>query len=624
MSEVLEYDIIVVGGGHAGVEAALAATKKKNKVLLCTLNIKKISNMPCNTSIGGSAKGIVVREIDALGGYMGIAADNTYLQMKVLNTGKGASVQCLRAQCDKEKYPAYMQNLCLHTDGLTVRECEIKKILLDGKKISGIIDDKNVLIKTKAIIISTGTYMNACTHRGDVKKTEGPDGEKSSIGLSDFLKSMDINIIRLKTGTPPRIAKESIDFTKAKVVFGSHGKHAFSYTTNKFISYKDQLPCYLVFTNETTHKIIKDNIHKSARYSGVIKSVGPRYCPSIEEKIINFSSKTSHHLFLEQEYKNKNSIYFQGFSTSMPCDIQEKMVHSVKGLEKAVFLKYAYAIEYDAIDPLELDLTLRVKKYDNLFIAGQICGTSGYEEAAALGLMAGINASQLINNKEPFILKRNEAYIGVMIDDIVTKGITEPYRLLSSRAEYRLYLRHDNADLRLTEKAYNLGLIDQKRYQKFKKKKEKIDKAINVLKKTFFNKKDINIFLPKKKHFLSNGKISAYDLIKNEININFLQKHINELKKIRLPNIAKIQIENYIRFSGYIKLQEAEVQGFKNKENFLIPENIDYFSLNNIAYEARQKMDKIRPRSIGQASRISGVNYNDILALIAYIKKNKK
>ncbi|MBP5301374.1 MAG: tRNA uridine-5-carboxymethylaminomethyl(34) synthesis enzyme MnmG [Bacilli bacterium] len=623
--KILKYDIIVVGGGHAGIEAALSAAKMKNSVLLCTLNIKKIANMPCNTSIGGSAKGIVVREIDALGGHMGKAADSTYLQMKVLNTSKGAGVQCLRAQCDKEKYLLYMQNLCLSTDNLTVRECEIKEILYKNKKIFGIKDNNNKIIYCKALILSTGTYMNACIHQGSDKKNSGPDGEKSSNGLSDFLKSMGINVIRLKTGTPPRIAKESIDFTKAKIMPGTRGKYAFSYTTNKFVSYKNQVPCYLMFTNEKTHEIIKRNIKKSARYSGKIKSVGPRYCPSIEEKIINFSDKTQHHIFLEQEYKDRNSIYLQGFSTSMPCDIQEQMVHSIVGLEKAIFLKYAYAIEYDSIDPLELDLTLRVKKYENLYIAGQICGTSGYEEAAALGLIAGINASQLIKKQDPFILRRDEAYIGVMIDDIVTKGITEPYRLLSSRAEYRLSLRHDNADLRLTEKAYKLGLIDKQRYRKFKIKEKQEKKVIAILNKLTFKKKEINLFLPKLKQYLSNdnGRIFASDLIKNGSSIDFLKKRIKikELKNIKLSNIAKNQIENAIRFAGYIKIQKAEIQKFQKKENLLIPKNINYFDLNNIAFEARQKLDRIKPVSIGQASRISGVNYSDILGLIIDIKK---
>lgn len=616
------YDIIVIGGGHAGVEAALVSAHLGMKTLLCTLNIKKMSNMPCNPSIGGSAKGIVVREIDALGGSMGIGADHTYLQMKMLNTGKGPGVQCLRAQCDKYDYPHYMQELCLHTKNLTVKECEVKELLYDKNKVYGVKTNKEK-IKSKAVILTTGTFMDAYIYHGKNKISAGPDGEKPSIGLSDSLRKMGFNVLRLKTGTPPRIKRESIDFTKAEIQLGTPGKLAFSYLTNKYVSLEKQLPCYLIYTNEKTHKIIRDHLDESAQYNGTVQATGPRYCPSIEGKVMTFKDKKRHQLFLEPEYKDQESVYLQGFSTSMSHPVQERMVHSLRGLEHAEFLKYAYAIEYDLIDPLEFKVTLESKKYDGFYGAGQICGTSGYEEAAGLGLMAGINASLKIMKKKPFILKRNESYIGVMIDDIITKGITEPYRLLSSRAEYRLLLRHDNADLRLSEYAHKLGTITEARYKLFKNKEKQIKSALKILSNTRFgSKSEVNKYLLSLKYDALNAGVTGLDLLRRpEVTLRGLMPYVPALKKLKLTDIAIMQIEVMVKYEGYIKKQEKEAKEFNKIEDTLIPDKIDYLHMDGLALEARQKLERIRPRSIGQASRISGVNPSDIAILVLNLKK---
>lgn len=622
----MDYQVIVVGGGHAGVEAAAASAHMGLSTLLITLNKKMISNMPCNPSIGGSAKGIVVREVDALGGLMGIAADHEYLQMKMLNTGKGPGVQCLRAQEDKFRYPHYMQELLKKTANLDILEAEVVGLDYEGDTIKGVILKDKKIIPCKAVVISTGTYMEGAILRGHKVTSGGPDGEKPSIGLSKALQDMGLEIFRLKTGTPPRIKKSSIDFSKATVQDGMEGNLAFSYLTKEFKPLKDQLPCYLVYTNEKTHKIITDNLDKTATYNGLQTGVGPRYCPSIESKVMTFRDKKRHQLFLEPEFGDGESIYLQGFSTAMEEDIQVQMVHTIEGLEHAEFLKYAYAIEYDALVPTQYDLTLRVKKYKGLYGAGQICGTSGYEEAAGLGLVAGINAALYVQGKEPFILKRNESYIGVMIDDIVTKGTLEPYRLLSSRAEYRLLLRHDNADLRLTPYGYKLGLISEERYKAFLEKNENVEKARAILASIHLgSSKRVNDYLSSHGFETLKAGVSGLEFLKRpEIHYENVCDLVPELKEIELDYIGVAQLEISVKFEGYIKREQKEAESFSKFENYTLPEGIDYLNMHGLALEARQKLDKIRPLTVGQASRISGVNPSDISILILQLKKLAK
>ncbi len=620
------YDVIVVGGGHAGVEACAASAHMGLSTLLITLNKKMISNMPCNPSIGGSAKGIVVREIDALGGMMGIAADHEYLQMKMLNTGKGPGVQCLRAQEDKFHYPNYMQELLGKIKNLSIIEGHVVDLLHNGNTITGVVLDNGENISSKAVIISTGTYMEGAILRGHKITPGGPDGEKPSIGLSKALQKLGIDIIRFKTGTPPRIKKSSIDFSNASIQPGMEGKLAFSYETNSFLPLKDQLPCWLIYSNEKTHDIIRSNLDKTATYNGLQTGVGPRYCPSIESKVMTFKDKTRHQLFLEPEFKDGESIYLQGFSTAMQEDIQEQMVHSLQGMEHAEFLKYAYAIEYDALVPTQFDLTLRVKNFKGLYGAGQICGTSGYEEAAGLGLIAGINAALYIQGKKPFILKRNESYIGVMIDDIVTKGTNEPYRLLSSRAEYRLLLRHDNADLRLTPYGYKLGLISEERYRKFTKKNENVLKAREILSSIHLgSSKKVTDYLISHNLEPLNAGVSGLELLKRpNVHYEHLLELVPELKEIELDYIGINQLEIGIKYEGYIKREQEEAKSFSQFEDYKLPDDIDYLHMHGLALEARQKLDKIRPLTIGQAGRISGVNPSDISILILQLKKGQK
>lgn len=621
-----DYQVIVVGGGHAGVEACAACAHMGLSTLLITLNKKMIANMPCNPSIGGSAKGIVVREIDALGGVMGIAADHEYLQMKMLNTGKGPGVQCLRAQEDKFYYPHYIQELLENTANLEVIEGEVTKIDYHDDVVTGVILKDGTLIKSKAVVIATGTYMESKILRGNKAISAGPDGEKPSIGLSKSLQEMGLEIFRLKTGTPPRIKKSSIDFSKAVIQEGMEGNLAFSYLTKTFKPLSEQLPCYLIYTNESTHDLIRNNLDKTATYNGLQTGVGPRYCPSIESKVMTFKDKKRHQLFLEPEFKDGESIYLQGFSTAMEESIQEKMVHSLEGLEKAEFLKYAYAIEYDALVPTQYDLTLRVKKYKGLYGAGQICGTSGYEEAGGLGLVAGINAALYVLGKEPFILKRNESYIGVMIDDIVTKGTEEPYRLLSSRAEYRLLLRHDNADLRLTPYGYKLGLISEDRYANFVKKNENVNKVKEILNNVHLgSSKRVNDYL--KEHNLPTLKagVSGTEFLKRpEIHYENVRDLIPEIKDIELDYIGISQLEISVKFEGYIKREENEAKSFAKFEEYKLPNDIDYLNMHGLALEARQKLNKIRPTTVGQASRISGINPTDISVLILNLKRLEK
>ena len=618
------YEIIVVGGGHAGCEAALASSRKGHSTLLITGNLKNIADMPCNPSIGGSAKGIIVREIDALGGQMGINADKTLIQMKMLNSSKGPSVHSLRAQADKITYPKEMLKTLENQENLELLEAMVEDLIVEDKTVKGVILSDGTKINSNIVILTTGTYLKADILRGSTRTRSGPHGERPSNYLSDNLKKYGFDILRLKTGTPARLEKSSIDFSKTKREDGDAIPYTFSHDIEPIYDVYNQEPCYLIYTNENTHKIILDNLSKSSMYGGLndIEGVGPRYCPSIEDKITRFKDKEKHQLFLEPESIYYDDIYLQGFSTSMPEDIQEQMIHSLPGLEHAKILKYAYAIEYDAIYPTQIKASLETKVLNNLFTAGQINGTSGYEEAAAQGLIAGINATLKLENKEPLILKRNEAYIGVLIDDLVTKGTIEPYRMLTSRAEYRLLLRHDNADIRLREYGYQVGLIDEKRYHKFKEKLQNIEtlkqqlREIKITPTTEINKKLENIgSMP-----LKDG-ITIYDLLRRT-EITFEKLNQENIFTINYSQEVLEQVEIQIKYEGYIQKIEREASKMLKNESKQIPEDIDYSKIKNLASEARQKLATIRPTSIGQAMRISGVNPSDISILMIYLRKN--
>ncbi len=617
----MDYEIIVVGGGHAGCEAALASARMGHKTLLVTGNINNIADMPCNPSIGGSAKGIVVREIDALGGEMGRNADKSLLQIKMLNTAKGPAVRSLRAQADKITYPKMMLETLKNTNNLNIKEALVKDVLTENNKVCGVLLEDGLEISCKAAVLTTGTYMNADILVGDTRHREGPHGERPSNYLSDNLAKKGFKIKRLKTGTPPRIDRSSIDFSKTKVENGDDVYRTFSFDYDACYDIDKQVPCHLIYTNENTHKIILDNLNKSSMYGGLsdIKGVGPRYCPSIEDKVVRFKDKERHQLFLEPESIYYDDIYLQGFSTSMPHDIQEEMVHSLPGLEKAKILRYAYAIEYDAIYPTQLNFNLETKLIENLFTAGQINGTSGYEEAACQGLMAGINASLKIEGKEPFILKRNEAYIGVLIDDLITKGIRDPYRLLTSRAEYRLLLRDDNADLRLREYGHKFGLIDDDRYNKFIQKKMDIKNATDEFKRIRITPKENDYLVKIGTKELKDG-VSLYDLLKRpEVDVSDLTCY---LENSYSPLVFQ-QVSISSKYEGYINKAMAEAKKLENLENKKIPSDIDYDAMHNLASEAKQKLKEVRPLTLGQAIRISGVNPADISILSMYMKRGK-
>ena len=612
------YDIIVVGGGHAGCEATLAGARKGYKTLLITGNINNIADMPCNPSIGGSAKGIVVREIDALGGEMGENADKSHLQIKMLNSKKGPGVRSLRCQADKTIYPQNMIKTLKSNMNITLLEDLAKELIVENKTVKGIITESGRTIHGKIIILTTGTYLNADILVGHNKEKCGPHGEKPSLYLSKSLEKNGIKLIRLKTGTPPRILKTSVDYNKMQEEKGDNKLLTFSNFYKPKYKIKDQISCYLTYTNLETHEIILNNLNKCALYSGLIKGIGPRYCPSIEDKIVKFRDKDRHQIFIEPERKDGTEIYVSGFSTTMPHELQEKLIHTMKGLENAIITKYGYAIEYDAIDPTQLQISLESKIISNLYTAGQINGTSGYEEAAAQGLIAGINATLKLENKEPLILKRSEAYIGVLIDDLINKGITEPYRLLTSRAEFRLLLRHDNADLRLTEIGRKVGLIDDKKYRIFTKRKSKIKELEKKLKLTFVTPHQINLKLEQMKLQKINTKTSLYDLLKRpEITISHIEKLIGE----KIDKKAGEQLEIEIKYKGYIDKTKKEIEKMLKLENKKIPNDINYENVRNIATEAKQKLEKVRPLTIGQATRISGVNPADISMLLVYLKK---
>ncbi len=614
------YDVIVVGGGHAGIEASLICARNNLKTALISLSIENIGKMPCNPSIGGPAKGIVVREIDALGGQMGISADKTAIQFKILNTNKGPGVRALRVQSDKLAYAKYMQETVLNQDNLTVIEDMVLGLKLEGKKVVGVkLKEKDLF--SKIVILTTGTYMAAVNMISSEVVSGGPDLEPTTNELSKSLREAGLSLFRLKTGTPPRVLTSTIDFSKTEYQPGSDEFVCFSNTTKEILPFDKQVPCYLTYTNDETHRTIMDNLNKSSMYSGVVKGVGPRYCPSIEDKLVRFSDKPRHQLFLEPESLDLDTTYIQGFSSSLPRDVQEKMLKTLPGLENAVISKYAYAIEYDAIDPLQMKPSLENKLIENLFTAGQINGTSGYEEAAGQGLMAGINAIMKLRGEKEFILNRDEAYIGVMIDDLVTKGTKEPYRLLTSRAEFRLLLRHDNADQRLTQKAYDLKLIKEDVYLEYIKKMEKINNYKEKLKNSMFSvNSTVNKLLEELGYEKLGDGVSGYDLIKRPL---ITCEKLNAYLDFTIePEIGK-QIDIEVKYDGYIVKARKEANKLLEMDKVRLPEDIDYELIDNLSLEGRQKLSKIRPVTIGQASRISGVNPADIAILAMYLKSRK-
>lgn len=615
-------DVIVVGGGHAGCESALATARLGLETVLFSLDKNWIASMPCNPSIGGPAKGVVVREIDALGGQMGISADATALQFKMLNTTKGPGVRSLRVQSDKIAYKKYMQNVLANQKNLTVREAVVEKVLANDNKIEGVLLQSGEIVKCKALILTTGTYMNSKVMVSDHITYEGPDHQKTTKNLSQSLRDLGFKTFRLKTGTPARIKTDSIDFSCAQLEPGNDEAEAFSYQTERIADIKEQIPCYLIYTQPLTHKIIKENLNKSSMYSGVVEGVGPRYCPSIEDKIVRFADKERHQIFLEPESLSLDTTYVQGFSTSMPYDIQEQMLRSLPGFKDCVIEKYAYAIEYDAIDPLQLKPTLETKLIEGLFTAGQINGTSGYEEAAGQGLIAGINAASKLLGKKPLVLRRDEAYIGVMIDDLVTKGTKEPYRLLTSRAEYRLLLRHDNADQRLTEYGRYYGLISDERYEKYKNKLSDLQKYKDILMDSKLSiENQLASYLCEKGYSDSKGSINAYELIRRP---NIESKVVLSILGINIDDKLARQLDIEIKYEGYIAKAKREAANLIRIEKQQLSADIDYSKIDNLSLEARQKLNEVKPLTLGQASRISGVNPSDIITLQIYLKQEKK
>lgn len=619
--EAGNYDVIVIGAGHAGSEAGLAAARLGAKTLVITINLDMIAFMPCNPSVGGPAKGNVVREIDALGGQMAKTLDKTYIQMRMLNTGKGPAVRALRCQADKVKYQKEMKKVLENEPNLTLTQGMVEELIVEAGVCKGIMTNTGAIYRSKTVVITTGTFLRGEIIIGELKYSSGPNNQQPSLKLADNLKNHGFDIVRFKTGTPPRVNSRTIDYSKTQIQPGDDAPLAFSYETTSYIT--DQLPCWLTYTTPETHKIIQDNLHRSPMYSGMIKGRGPSYCPSVEDKIVRFHDKPRHQVFLEPEGRDTQEVYIQGLSTSLPEDIQPSLIKSVPGLENAQMMRPGYAIEYDAIISTQLWPSLETKVVKNLFSAGQINGTSGYEEAAAQGLIAGINAARKVVNKEPIILSRSDAYIGVLIDDLITKGTNEPYRLLTSRAEYRLLLRHDNADLRLTDLGYEIGLISEERYEAFQNKKSAIAAEIKRLKSTIIKPtEEVQQLIEEQGGSRLKDGIRAADLLKRP---EMTYAHIQQLapSDVEIKSDVMEQVEIQVKYEGYIEKSLQQVERLKKMENKKIPEDIDYDAIKGIAKEAKHNLKEVRPLSLAQASRISGVNPADISILLVYLEQGR-
>ncbi|MEG9298437.1 tRNA uridine-5-carboxymethylaminomethyl(34) synthesis enzyme MnmG [Mangrovibacillus sp. Mu-81] len=616
-----QYDVIVIGAGHAGVEAGLASARMGAKTLMVTINLDMVAFMPCNPSVGGPAKGIVVREIDALGGEMGRNIDKTHIQMRMLNTGKGPAVRALRAQADKFLYQHEMKRTLENEPNMTLLQGMVEELIIEDGECKGVVTMTGAAYRAKTVVITTGTFLRGEIILGDLKYSSGPNNQQPSIRLADHLRELGFDTVRFKTGTPPRVNSSSIDYSKTEIQPGDDVPRAFSYETTKYIT--DQLPCWLTYTNEETHRLIDDNLHRSPMYSGMIKGTGPRYCPSIEDKVVRFHDKPRHQIFLEPEGRNTQEVYVQGLSTSLPEDVQQKILSTIPGLENVQMMRAGYAIEYDSIVPTQLWPTLETKKIKNLYTAGQINGTSGYEEAAGQGLMAGINAACRALDKEEVILSRSDAYIGVLIDDLITKGTNEPYRLLTSRAEYRLLLRHDNADLRLTDTGKQIGLISEERYQRFTAKKEAIEAEKQRIEGIRIKPVEETQAVIREAggSELKDGILAADLLKRPEMNYSHIKRLVPS--EVELSPDVEEQVEIQVKYEGYIEKSLQQVDKLKKMENKKIPENIDYEAISGLASEARQKLIEVRPLSLAQASRISGVNPADISILLVYIEQGK-
>lgn len=611
-------DAVVVGAGHAGCEAALALARTGLKTLMLTLNLDSIGFMPCNPSIGGTAKGHLVREIDALGGEMGLNADKTALQIRMLNVGKGAAVQSLRAQSDKSEYHKEMKKTLENTPNLRILQGEAAEILTKDGKCAGVRTDYGGIIYCRAVVLCTGVYLNSETVTGSVIKKSGPNGFQNATYLTDSLIKLGFSVRRFKTGTPARLDAKTVDFSKCEIQRGDRDIYPFSFMTDTLP--EEKAPCYLTYTNKKTHEIILENLDRSPLYNGTILSTGPRYCPSIETKVVRFKDKERHQIFLEPEGKDSGEVYVQGMSSSMPHDVQVKMYRTVAGLENCSFMRYAYAIEYDCIDSLDLLPTLEFKKVEGIYTAGQINGTSGYEEAAAQGLMAGLNASLKLRGLPPLILRRDEAYIGVLIDDLVTKGTNEPYRMMTSRAEYRIILRQDNADLRLTEKGYAAGLVTKERYERFKERKKEIESVLSALQERLSPKEALP-FLEKYGYSSLGGGITYADMIRRGIPLKDIKEYFNLFCGARADALETAEVS--VKYEGYLKQEYEQIERAQKTEEKLLPKDIDYLKIEGLRIEAREKLDKIRPLNLGQAGRISGVNPADIAVLMVYLAQNR-